>query len=1395
MPSHKFRKMLRRDFELLEERALLAVLAGDAGAAFEPNDTLDEAADLGLIGSGVFTSGQIVQVDARIGTYANDTVGNSSDVDIYQVDLRAGDIVTFDIDAQQLADGDSLFDPEAGGNSSNSNNVLRLFNREASGLGEYTLLASATGNAESNIDPIISDYVVPATGTYFIGVSGAVESGNDYNPLDATGRAGTVHTGQYILKVTTVDDDVDRPDVNVVVPPNTDAGDNTVSWQIVDDSGISVSNVQVWKDGELIVPQRPIPLSGAIDLDGYGHGDYRMDIVATDNDQDWGPGDRLTNNFSILFNISDDDIDPPAITITAPQRLDGETNIVSWEVVDQSPLEEVLAEIWKGEEQIFSGNVDAVSSYNLDTSGVGDYRITINATDDDKDSGLSDQLSSESTLEFRILDDDTTPPVVLLNTPNGDDGQDNVASWEVRDTSAASVVNVVVTKAGQSVFDSESQDLTGEFDLNGLGPGDYEVTVSATDGDSDWVGDELDASPTSISFSIIDDDEVPPSISLIPPSTNDGAANILRWEITDFSGIDLDSVNAEIIHDGVSIFNERVDPQGSFSLDAEGIGAYEVIVTAKDADNDWNNDQLQSTETISFMIADDDTAEPEIGIVAPAEFDRSENVVRWTVSDTSGLKEVTVAISQDGVSIFNQELQGSGTFDLDQAGPGAYAITVSAIDADEDWDGDSTAATVSQEFTIADDDTAAPEIMITGPNDTDGSDNVIFWDVQDASGLDVIDVTISKDGVAVLNLDGNAPSSGSYDVNSLGLGTYAIEIFARDADTNWPGDSQSTTQTAEFVVTDDDDAAPMVEITVPGDSADGADNRVSWVVTDPSGVRSVSAEVLRNDVRIIEGPIAFPDAFDLNSFGPGEYSITIVATDADDDWSVIGETDSRTSLTTAQFTITDDDVEAPVINVDTGDDSDGSNNVLAWTVDDASGAEVSVVIEKDGQSINAGSGSSESFDFNAFGVGDYSVTITATDNDTDWQDDQLSSQQIVEFSIVDDDTTPPVIEIQADDSLDGEDTFLTWRVSDESGLNGLIDVNIWKDGEPIPIAVFANEGGTSLNTYGPGNFQITVSGEDGDNDWEGDSLSSTATRNFVVSDDDTEPPVISIDPASGALQGPDGDNTFGWTVNDVDSGIGNGFVRLEREAADGSFERLDQRTFEFNDTQKTVSGEVSVKDFGLGVYRLTVTASDADRDFANDVLTAQATSILEVADTTAPGVVSAGEAVRVSYEQLGTVRFEFSEDVSASLDSGDVTLRNLATDEVLAISQEFSWDAATLTASLDLSGLGQLSKAMYGVELDSDGITDAAGNNLDGDGDGQAGGDFLAQFPVTWKGDADRDVDVDFLDFLTIAENFLKQGGWAEGNFGGSDEVDFLDYLCLANNFGIQVGEERPFGC
>lgn len=1107
--------------ESLEERALLAVLAGDVNSAFEPNNTIDTAADLGLLGGGLFT-GQTVQIEARVGGFAEGAAFALDDVDIYRVDLRAGHRVTFDVDANRLDDGGTLEDPELG-SASNADNVLRLFNREPSALGGYTLLASSTadvapGDSSNNntVDPAIVDFVVPATDTYYIGVSGNAAAGNGYNPLVATGRNTTENTGQYILSVTAVDDDFERPDVDVTAPGQNDGEANVVSWQIKDESGLSATTAQIWRNGVIIRPNMPVPLNGSFDLEAYGAGDYRITITATDADNDW-LGDHLTNIHSVLFTVADDDTSGPDIQLTPSLELDGFNNQVSWEVTDASGFEFVATDILKNNQTLFTGNIPNIGSFDLNSAGIGDFRITVNATDGDNDS-QGDELSNSNTMAFTIRDDDTLPPSAVVSLPQRNDGLDNLALWEVSDASGLASVDVVITHDAQTILDTKV-DPIDSFDLNSFGIGDYVVSVTALDDDQDWVGDQLQAVTTTDVITITDDDTLAPQITFEAPIENDGSNNVLAWNVSDVSG--LSAVSAKISRGDQVILDTDVDPQGTFDVNSFGIGTYTVEVTATDADNDWVGDQLSRTETTNFTITDDDSVPPVVSIFPPNDSDAAENVVSWIIVDESGFSTISAKILKGAEVIFDSDVTSQSSFDLNSFGVGDFSITIEASDADDDWVGDQLTSSESMTFSISDDDVVAPVIEITAPDDVDRTANVVGWSVVDVSGLEVVEVMITKNGVSIYNSDVSGVSS--LDLDSEGPGEYEITVTAIDADNDWVGDKLDSTSSATFTITDDDTAEPTITLNVP-DESDGSNNVVSWEIVDASGLDMVAATITRNGLVIADGPIQPGGDFDVNSLGLGTYQITISATDADNDW--VG--DELTSTASAEFTVVDDDESSPSIVVTSQDQTDGDDNVVSWVASDPSGVDHATVqvTRNNVPIVDRPVEATDSIDLDSFGPGVYTVAVLATDADNDWVGDSRTSIEDAVFAIVDDDIDSPDISITSGDGSDGANNVVAWNVTDASGLAALT-ATITRNGVTITSGDVNPNGSLDINPLGVGNYRIVINATDADEDWGSDQLSNTSTAEFFVSDDDTEPPAIEIN--NGAE---DNNNVLSWSVSD-----------------------------------------------------------------------------------------------------------------------------------------------------------------------------------------------------------------------------------------------------------------------
>src|SRR5204862_4408348 len=79
------------------------------------------------------------------------------------------------------------------------------------------------------------------------------------------------------------------------------------------------------------------------------------------------------------------------------------------------------------------------------------------------------------------------------------------------------------------------------------------------------------------------------------------------------------------------------------------------------------------------------------------------------------------------------------------------------------------------------------------------------------------------------------------------------------------------------------------------------------------------------------------------------------------------------------------------------------------------------------------------FNFDSHGVSIYTITVNATDADTDWTGDKSSSSASQSVTVSDDDTAGPVIVLggSSGSQNDGQIQSFTWNVSDVSGLSAL----------------------------------------------------------------------------------------------------------------------------------------------------------------------------------------------------------------------------------------------------------------------------------------------------------------------------------------------------------------------
>ncbi len=414
--------------------------------------------------------------------------------------------------------------------------------------------------------------------------------------------------------------------------------------------------------------------------------------------------------------------------------------------------------------------------------------------------------------------------------------------------------------------------------------------------------------------------------------------------------------------------------------------------------------------------------------------------------------------------------------------------------------------------------------------DDDTTPPEISWEyfgVKEDGNPGYIEVVASDD--SGLSVD---PSGIYYLTSDLGDQTFVFT--ATDADNDRPGDSLTTTVSVTINIHDDDTIAPEILWEYIGSYEDGDAGYIEVTASDDSGlsVDPSGSYYLSNDL--------------------GVQSFTFTATDADND----REDDNLTTTITVDIELGDDDTTAPEILWEYhGSYTDGDPGYIFVTASDASGLSVDP------------SGTY----YLTSGIGTQTFDFTAVDADEDRVGDSLSTTITVSIDLGDDDTIAPEIDWEYFGSYtDGDPGYIVVTASDASGLS-------------------VDPSGTYYLTSDLGEHTFTFTATDADNDWIGDSLSTTVSVSIVIEDDDTTAPEVT------------------WEY------FGDG--------TDGNPGYIVVNTWDDSGLAQDPSGTYYLTS-DLGEQTFTFIAEDADGDRVGDSLTTSVTVTIEIVDddTTAPTV-------------------------------------------------------------------------------------------------------------------------------------------------------------------------------
>ena len=160
------------------------------------------------------------------------------------------------------------------------------------------------------------------------------------------------------------------------------------------------------------------------------------------------------------------------------------------------------------------------------------------------------------------------------------------------------------------------------------------------------------------------------------------------------------------------------------------------------------------------------------------------------------------------------------------------------------------------------------------------------------------------------------------------------------------------------------------------------------------------------------------------------------------------------------------------------------------------------------------------------------------------------------------------------------------------------------------------------------------------------------------------------------------------------------------------------------------------------------------------------------------------------------IKLTFSENVGSALSPADIDLQNLTSPPtpVSVANIVTGFDVASDTATITFQNYpgGILPDGNYRLTIHGNSLTDPAGNPLDGDLDGIAGGDYVFDFFVL-AADANRDRKVDIKDLRTLATHWQQSGEtFDQGDFNYDGVVDNADLALLSRNWQVQLDPPPP---
>jgi hypothetical protein len=246
--------------------------------------------------------------------------------------------------------------------------------------------------------------------------------------------------------------------------------------------------------------------------------------------------------------------------------------------------------------------------------------------------------------------------------------------------------------------------------------------------------------------------------------------------------------------------------------------------------------------------------------------------------------------------------------------------------------------------------------------------------------------------------------------------------------------------------------------------------------------------------------------------------------------------------------------------------------------------------------------------------------------------------------------------------------------------------------------------------------------------------------------------------------------------------FGVGDVVYSKEHVDGTIRRTEFDLAAPSASASTITGSISGTMIALDydpLFDLFATVANVSPLNEVRLLSVDGTVASVVATGTFPSTVNGTNTLQnadVSFATIGGTRYLFA--VSANL---GVVAFSVSPP---AVPGDFNADGSLDASDIDLlfaAEQGAIPPALALYDLNADSAVDSVPNSAASDADV-----WVRTFKLTEYGDHNFDLLVDFADLLVLAQNYgSTSGGWALGNFDGTEGIGFGDLLLLAQNYGF----------